>query len=122
MESLTPEIARFGIRTMLVEPGFFRTELLTPQSTSYARSTIEDYAERNAATVAGWESMNGKQGGDPAKLAAALIQLASMDEPPLRFAAGADAVETFETKARALIEAANAHPELSTGLAIDAPA
>src|SRR4051794_38105279 len=69
MESLTPEIAPFGIRTMLIEPGFFRTELLTPESTSYARSTIEDYAERTAATVAGWESMNGKQGGDPAKLA-----------------------------------------------------
>ena len=122
MESLTPEIAPFGIRTMLVEPGFFRTELLTPESTSYARSTIEDYAERTASTVAGWESMNGKQGGDPAKLAAALIQLADMDQPPLRFAAGADAVETFETKAQALLDAAHAHPELSTTLAVDDPA
>jgi NAD(P)-dependent dehydrogenase (short-subunit alcohol dehydrogenase family) len=46
MESLTPEIAPFGIHTMLVEPGFFRTELLTPESTSYARSTIDDYTER----------------------------------------------------------------------------
>lgn len=122
MESLTPEIAPFGIRTMLVEPGFFRTELLTPESTSYARSTIEDYAERTASTVAGWESMNGKQGGDPAKLAAALIQLADMDQPPLRFAAGADAVETFEAKAQALLDTAHAHPELSTTLAVDDPA
>src|SRR2546430_4911872 len=51
MESLTPEVAPFGIRTMLVEPGFFRTELLTPESTSYAKPTIEDYAERTRQPV-----------------------------------------------------------------------
>jgi NAD(P)-dependent dehydrogenase (short-subunit alcohol dehydrogenase family) len=91
IESLTPEVAPFGIRTMLVEPGFFRTELLTPESTSYAESSIDDYAERTEQTVAAWKGMNGQQGGDPAKLANALVQLASQDEPPLRFAAGADA-------------------------------
>ncbi len=118
MESLNPEVAPFGIRTMLVEPGFFRTELLTPQSTSYARSTIDDYAERTAATVAGWRSMDGKQGGDPAKLADALVQLAD-DEPPLRFPAGADAVETFERKADSLRADADAHRDLSSNLAHD---
>jgi len=51
MESLAPEVAPFGIRTMLVEPGFFRTELLTPESTRYAESTIDDYAERTRQTV-----------------------------------------------------------------------
>jgi NAD(P)-dependent dehydrogenase (short-subunit alcohol dehydrogenase family) len=49
IESLAPEVAPFGIRTMLVEPGFFRTELLTPESTNYAESTIEDYAETHRA-------------------------------------------------------------------------
>jgi len=44
MESLTPEVTPFGIRTMVVEPGFFRTDLLTPESTSYAEPSIEDYA------------------------------------------------------------------------------
>ena len=117
MESLGPEVAPFGIRTMLVEPGFFRTELLTPASTNYARSTIDDYAERTAATVAGWSSMDGKQGGDPAKLADALIRLAALDEPPLRFPAGADAVETFEQKAESLRAAAGAHRALSSSLA-----
>src|SRR3954447_23262029 len=77
IESLTPEVAPFGIRTMLVEPGFFRTELLSPESTNYAQSQIDDYAERTAQTVAGWKSMNGLQGGDPAKLATALVQIAS---------------------------------------------
>ena len=51
IESLTPEVAPFGIRTMLVEPGFFRTELLTPDSTSYAQPTIDDYAEKTMQTV-----------------------------------------------------------------------
>jgi len=119
MESLAPEIAPFGIRTMLVEPGFFRTELLSPQSTSYATSTIDDYAERTAATVAGWSSMDGKQGGDPAKLAAALVELTALDEPPLRFAAGADALETFEQKAASLLASADAHRDLSGDLAHD---
>jgi NAD(P)-dependent dehydrogenase (short-subunit alcohol dehydrogenase family) len=116
-ESLAPEIAPFGIRTMIVEPGFFRTELLTPESTSYAESTIEDYAERTRQTVAAWQSMDGQQGGDPAKLADALIQLAELDEPPLRFAAGADAVGVFETRAAALKDQADAHRELSSNLA-----
>ncbi len=119
MESLTPEIAPFGIRTMLVEPGFFRTELLTPESTSYAEPSIEDYAERTTQTVAVWNSMNGKQGGDPAKLAAALVQLAGQDEPPLRWAAGADAVETFEQKAKTLLAQADAHRVLSSSLEHD---
>ena len=117
MESLTPEVAPFGIRTMLVEPGFFRTELRTPESTKFAASSIEDYAERTEQTVAGWKSMNGLQGGDPAKLADALITLASQEEPPLRFAAGADAVAALEHKGRDLLAQAHAHRELSSNLA-----
>jgi NAD(P)-dependent dehydrogenase (short-subunit alcohol dehydrogenase family) len=117
MESLTPEVAPFGIRTMLVEPGFFRTELLSPESTKYAEPSIDDYAERTRQTVANWNAMNGLQGGDPAKLADALVKLASQDEPPLRFAAGADAVGTFEQKAQTLLAQADAHRELSSSLA-----
>lgn len=118
-ESLTPEVAPFGIRTMLVEPGFFRTELLTPESTNFAESTIDDYAERTKQTVAAWKGMNGLQGGDPAKLAEALVHLAGQDEPPLRFAAGADAVATVEQKARVLLKQADAYRELSSNLAHD---
>src|SRR5512132_1058995 len=66
MESLTPEVAPFGIRTMLVEPGFFRTALLTPESTQYAEASIADYAERTEQTVTAWKSMDGQQGGDRA--------------------------------------------------------
>jgi NAD(P)-dependent dehydrogenase (short-subunit alcohol dehydrogenase family) len=120
MESLASEVAPFGIRTMLVEPGFFRTELLSPQSTQYAAPSIADYAERTTATVEAWKGMDGQQGGDPAKLAAALIHLAGQDEPPLRFVAGADAVEAVEGKARLLLAQTDAHRELASSLAHDA--
>jgi NAD(P)-dependent dehydrogenase (short-subunit alcohol dehydrogenase family) len=119
IESLTPEVAPFGIRTLLVEPGFFRTELLTPESTNYAEPSIDDYAERTEQTIAVWNSMNGQQGGDPAKLANALVQLASQDEPPPRWAAGADAIAAIEQKARDLLAQADAYRDLSTSLAIE---
>jgi len=119
MESLAPEIAPFGIRTMLVEPGFFRTELLSRDSTTYAKSSINDYAERTRETVAAWSSMDGKQGGDPAKLADALVQIAGLEQPPARFAAGADAIQTFEAKATTLLAQANAHRDLSSSLSFD---
>jgi NAD(P)-dependent dehydrogenase (short-subunit alcohol dehydrogenase family) len=119
IESLTPEVAPFGIHTMLVEPGFFRTELLTPESTNYAEPSLDDYAERTQQTVAAWNAMNGQQAGDPAKLANALVQLASQDEPPLRFAAGADAVEVVEKKAKDLLAQVDAYRELSSNLAHD---
>ena len=119
IESLTPEVAPFGIRTMLVEPGFFRTELLTPESTTYAEPSIDDYAERTKQTIAAWNAMNGQQGGDPAKLADALVQLAGQEEPPLRFVAGADAIATVEQKAKDLLAQADAYRELSSNLAYD---
>ena len=119
IESLAPEVAPFGVRTMLVEPGFFRTELLTDESTKWPDASIDDYAEKTRQTVTAWKKMNGLQGGDPAKLAKALIQLAGSDEPPLRWPAGADAVETFEKKAKELLAQASAHRALSSSLAHD---
>ena len=120
IESLAPEVAPFGIRTMVVEPGFFRTDLLTPESTNYAQSTIEDYAERTKRTVENWKAMNGKQGGDPAKLAKALVALSDQDEPPVRWVAGADAVEAVEKKAQDLLAQVDAYRDVSSDLAHDA--
>jgi NAD(P)-dependent dehydrogenase (short-subunit alcohol dehydrogenase family) len=119
IESLAPEIAPFGIRTMIVEPGSFRTDLLTAGSTKYAKPSIEDYAERTEQTVTAWEGMNGKQGGDPAKLAAALVKLANQDEPPFRWAAGADSVANVERKAKDLLAQADAYRDVSSSLGHD---
>jgi NAD(P)-dependent dehydrogenase (short-subunit alcohol dehydrogenase family) len=66
MESLAPEVAPFGIHTTIINPGMFRTELLTEASTTYAMPSISDYAERSAAQQRGYEAQNGRQAGDPA--------------------------------------------------------
>lgn len=119
MESLQIELAPFGIHTTIVEPGFFRTNLLEPSSTIWAELQIEDYAERIAALKPWWNSMSGQQGGDPAKLAAALLTLASEATPPKRWMAGADAISEGERKAKELLEQANAYRALSSSLAVD---
>jgi NAD(P)-dependent dehydrogenase (short-subunit alcohol dehydrogenase family) len=119
MESLAPEIAPFGIHTTVVNPGFFRTELLTQESTNYAPATIEDYAERNAATRGFYASMNGKQPGDPAKLARALLTIADQEQPPFRFIAGADAIGVAEEKLAERKQQIDAYRDLSTSLALD---
>jgi NAD(P)-dependent dehydrogenase (short-subunit alcohol dehydrogenase family) len=119
IEGMAGEIEPYGIRTMIVEPGFFRTELLEPASTTFAELSIDDYAERTAETIPAWQAMNGKQAGDPAKLARALVELADSDEPPLRWVAGADAVERVEQKARLLLAQVDAHRKLSSSLAHD---
>src|SRR4029079_4359796 len=94
MDSLQAEVEPFGIQTLIVNPGFFRTELLTEESTNFAEPTVEDYNERRAQQLEFWKSQNGKQSGDPAKLAQALITLTSEKELPRRFIAGADAIGT----------------------------
>ena len=119
MESLAPEIEPFGIHTTVVNPGFFRTELLTKESTNYAPATIEDYAERNAAQREFWDGMNGKQGGDPAKLAQALLTIAGSEQPPFRFIAGADALAQAEEKLAERQQQIDAYRELSSSLALD---
>jgi NAD(P)-dependent dehydrogenase (short-subunit alcohol dehydrogenase family) len=121
MESLAPEVEPFGIHTTIVNPGFFRTELLTKESTNYAAASIDDYAERSAAMREFWESMNGKQGGDPAKLAQALLAIVAEEQPPLRFIAGADAIETAEAKLAERQQQIDAFRDLSTSLALDEP-
>ncbi|HXA18171.1 MAG TPA: SDR family NAD(P)-dependent oxidoreductase [Thermoanaerobaculia bacterium] len=119
MESLHAEIAPFGITTTIVNPGFFRTELLTEQSTNYAEPSIQDYDERRAPLLEYWKSQNGRQSGDPAKLARAILTIASIDSPPRRFVAGADAIATTEQKIAELKGQIDAYRDLSTSLDFD---
>jgi NAD(P)-dependent dehydrogenase (short-subunit alcohol dehydrogenase family) len=112
MESLRDEVAPYNLRTTIVEPGFFRTELLVDASTTWPEPSIDDYAERTTSTIEAWKSVNGQQAGDPVKLARALLTIADLEEPPLRFVAGADAIEGAETKARELLAQTGASREL----------
>lgn len=117
MESLAPEVEPFGITTTIVNPGFFRTELLTKESTNYAPPSIDDYAGRGADQRAWWQAQNGKQPGDPAKLAQALLVIAALEQPPRRFIAGADAIALAEQKVAALQAQIDAYRDLSSSLA-----
>src|SRR6202043_3767051 len=90
MQSLQAEVEPFGINGITVNPGFFRTELLTEQSTNFAERTIDEYNERRAKQMEFWKGYNGQQSGDPAKLAQALMAISSEEKPPRRFIAGAD--------------------------------
>ncbi len=119
MESLHAEIAPFGITTTIVNPGFFRTELLTEQSTNYAEPSIKDYDERRTKQLEFWKAQNGKQSGDPAKLAQALIVIADQQPPPSRFIAGADAIATAEQRVVELTAQIEANRDLSTSLNFD---
>jgi len=119
LEALQTEVGPFGIQTMIVNPGFFRTELLTQESTQYADLKVEDYSERRAAQEAFWTAANGTQRGDPAKLAQALIKLDQEPQLPRRFLAGADAIATAEQKIATLQQQIDAYRELSSSLAID---
>ncbi|MFE7245436.1 SDR family oxidoreductase [Streptomyces sp. NPDC057580] len=117
MESLRYDVEPYGINTTIVEPGFFRTELLVDASTSWAELSIDDYTERTKTTKAMWQSMNGRQAGDPAKLADALLKVIALDTPPLRFVAGDDAIPTAEAKGQEITAQATASRTLGTGLA-----
>jgi NAD(P)-dependent dehydrogenase (short-subunit alcohol dehydrogenase family) len=119
MDALKIEIAPFGIKTTVVNPGFFRTTLLEPESTIWAERVIDAYADRNAQLKPFWKEMNGKQSGDPDKLAKALLKIADQAEPPARWFAGADAVAEGERKASELKSQIDPYRELSSSLAID---
>jgi NAD(P)-dependent dehydrogenase (short-subunit alcohol dehydrogenase family) len=119
IQALQAEVAPFSINTTIVNPGFFRTELLTEQSTKYATNTILDYAEKREQLMQFWKGANGQQSGDPAKLAKALVTIAAEEKPPVRFLAGADAVDTVEQVATALHQQANAYREISSSMAYE---
>src|SRR5437660_246117 len=119
MESLQPEVEPFGIHTTIVNPGFFRTELLTKESMAFADRPIEDYAGRRAEQLKWWEAQNGRQPGDPAKLARAVVRVAGEQSPPRRFIAGTDAIALAEQKVADLKAQIDAYHELSSSLSLD---
>jgi NAD(P)-dependent dehydrogenase (short-subunit alcohol dehydrogenase family) len=119
MESLQPEVAPLGIHTTIVNPGFFRTELLTKESVTYAEPSIDDYAERRVQQLEWWNAQSGQQPGDPAKLATALMTIANEEQPPRRFIAGADGIGLAEQKVADLQAQIAAYRDLSTSLALD---
>ena len=95
-EAVAAEVAPFGIRVLIVEPGSFRTELLG-RSLS-AAAVMEEYAGTVGATRSYLAREDSRQAGDPAKAAAAIIEVLNAEDPPLRLALGADAVDAIRAK------------------------
>jgi NAD(P)-dependent dehydrogenase (short-subunit alcohol dehydrogenase family) len=119
-ESLAAELKPFGIHVTIVEPGPFRTDFLKPESIRFVGHELADYADRRAAQRASFEQRNGKQPGDPVRLAQALVTLADQAEPPLRFTAGAMAVSGLDAKLAAM--KAELDQWRALGVATDFPA
>ena len=119
MGALEQEVAPFGIRTTIVNPGFFRTGLASPESLIWPALSIPDYAERSNMQRKWWQSQDGQQAGDPDKLAQALLTIVGEDPPPRRFLAGADTIALAQRKIDELQEQIESHRELSISLTFD---
>jgi len=103
-ESLAQEIACFGIKLTLVEPGAFRTDFLDSRSLKLGSAKIPDYDEYRARAQSIFAARNHQQVGNPARLGNAVVQLVREQHPPLRFIAGADALKVVEDKLAAVAE------------------
>ena len=110
--SVAQEVERFGIKVTLVEPGFFRTDLLAPQSVVFGDLAVDGY-DAPAAIKAQWQTYHNNQAGDPAKLGKVLVQLAAMESPPKQFFAGSDAVSGITADLQARLAEVQAHKDLS---------
>jgi len=119
MGALDQELAPFGIHTTIINPGFFRTTLASPESLIWPALVLEDYAERSAAQRTWWAAQDGQQAGDPDKLAQALLTIVDADPPPRRFIAGADVIALAQRKIDELHDQIESHRELSTSLTFD---
>jgi NAD(P)-dependent dehydrogenase (short-subunit alcohol dehydrogenase family) len=98
MGALAEEIEPFGIRTTIINPGFFRTGLASPESLIWPDVVIDDYSERSFEQRRWWQAQDGHQSGDPDKLAAALVAIAHDNAPPRRLIAGDDVIALAERK------------------------
>src|SRR4051812_11146367 len=94
-ETLRDEVAAFGIRTLIVEPGAFRTGLFRPGA-AYESEAMPEYADTVGPTRAYLRDNDGLQPGDPVKAAQAILIALDSDEPPLRLVLGPDAIDNIE--------------------------
>lgn len=113
--SVATEVEKFGIKITVVEPGFFRTDLLDAHNVRWVSKAIEDYASEGTAEEM-WSQYSGTQPNDPAKLGDALVKIAAMQNPPKVFAAGSDALSTITPAIEDRLRDMRAHENLSKGM------
>jgi NAD(P)-dependent dehydrogenase (short-subunit alcohol dehydrogenase family) len=110
--SVATEVEKFGIKITVIEPGFFRTELLHAQNVRWVNKVIEDYAPEGTAHDM-WAQYHGTQPGDPAKLGDAVVKIAATQNPPKVFIAGGDALDVITPVLEERLREARAHEALS---------
>lgn len=113
--SVATEVEKFGIKITVVEPGFFRTDLLDARNVRWADRPIEDYAAEGKAEDM-WSHYDGMQPNDPAKLGDALVKIADMENPPKVFVAGSDALSTITPAVEARLQEMRANEALSKSM------
>lgn len=97
-EALQQELAPLGVAVTIVEPGYFRTDFLDASSLHTEANIIDDYADTAGAMRATAADVNHAQPGDPSKAAAAILEVASSAEPPLRIQLGRDSFSAVANK------------------------
>jgi len=102
-EVLAQEVGPLGIKVTIIEPGGFRTGFAGASTT--IREGRPEYDATVGTTARFQRDFNGKQPGDPAKAAAVIMQVANMENPPLRLLLGSDAVQRVEPNDVAKLEA-----------------
>jgi NAD(P)-dependent dehydrogenase (short-subunit alcohol dehydrogenase family) len=116
-EVLLKEVGPLGIKVTIIEPGGFRTDFAGSSTT--IREGRPEYDSTVGAVARFQRDYNGVQPGDPAKAAAAILQITSLDEPPLRLLLGSDAVRTVEQADLARIAADRKWRDLSLSTDFD---
>jgi NAD(P)-dependent dehydrogenase (short-subunit alcohol dehydrogenase family) len=117
-ETLRDEVAPFGIHTLIVEPGAFRTGLFR-RDAAYESAAMPEYADTVGPTREYVRTGHGLQPGDPVKAAAAIVQALDEDDPPLRLVLGADAIGNIERRLRAVTDELDAWRSVGEATAID---
>ncbi|MFJ8792143.1 oxidoreductase [Streptomyces sp. NPDC102462] len=117
-EALHGELAPLGVRVTIVEPGGFRTDFLNGSSIRVEPASIVDYGAGAGPVREALAGNDGRQPGDPAKAAKAVVDVTEVAEPPLRLQLGADAVERVEAKLDLVRRELDTwrHVALSTGI------
>jgi len=111
--AVVEEVEKFGIKVTVVEPGFFRTDLLAETNVKWPSKRIDDYAATEVSAKEMWSPYAGTQPGDPNKLGHVLVKLAGMASPPRLFVAGSDAIAAVTPSVEARLKATHALAELS---------
>jgi NAD(P)-dependent dehydrogenase (short-subunit alcohol dehydrogenase family) len=117
-ESLHHELSPLGIRTILIEPGAFKTDFLGHNYTTYR--SMEDYEKTAGEIIDFFSTFDGTQLGDPRKGVRAMIDIAQNENPPMRLLLGEDAWNSANRKVEWMIRDFSTHAKTTLSMNFDA--